>query len=177
MNYVCTYLFLRIKDSHEFRKINPSQTLMNLQYAGCYMVMQGRVCVCVRVFRKHFKSRHGLKSTKLPFEKQCLFLCLCSDMDVSLLHVPYWQSLPVLYLRLIVDLEDVLENGTQPRFGLRIVQHCRADIQIGFRVYAVFTLPSACLGSIICGRDDVCLNYCFCLVYVIKGHHVFDVDI
>ncbi len=26
------YLFLRFKDGHEFRQINPLQTLMNLQY-------------------------------------------------------------------------------------------------------------------------------------------------
>ncbi len=30
--YVCRYLFLRFKDGREFRQINPSQTLMNLQY-------------------------------------------------------------------------------------------------------------------------------------------------
>ena len=28
MNYVCGYLFLQLKDGHEFRQINPSQTLM-----------------------------------------------------------------------------------------------------------------------------------------------------
>ncbi len=32
MNYVCVYLFLRFKDRHEIRQINPSQTLMILQY-------------------------------------------------------------------------------------------------------------------------------------------------
>ncbi len=32
MNYVCRYLFLRDKVGREFRQINPSQTLMNLQY-------------------------------------------------------------------------------------------------------------------------------------------------
>ncbi len=32
MNYVCRYLFLRFKDSRKYRQINPSQTLMNLQY-------------------------------------------------------------------------------------------------------------------------------------------------
>ncbi len=33
-NELCCYnnLFLRFKDGHEFRQINPSQTLMNLQY-------------------------------------------------------------------------------------------------------------------------------------------------
>ena len=32
MNYVYGYLFLRFKDGREFRQINLSQTLMNLQY-------------------------------------------------------------------------------------------------------------------------------------------------
>ncbi len=32
MNYVCGYFFLRFKDGHEFRQINPSQSFMNLQY-------------------------------------------------------------------------------------------------------------------------------------------------
>ncbi len=29
--HMVQYLFLRLKDSHEFRQINPSQTVMNLQ--------------------------------------------------------------------------------------------------------------------------------------------------
>ncbi len=32
MNYVHWYLCLQFKDGREIRQINPSQTLMNLQY-------------------------------------------------------------------------------------------------------------------------------------------------
>ena len=32
MNYFCRYLCLRLKDCREIRQINPSQTLMDLQY-------------------------------------------------------------------------------------------------------------------------------------------------
>ncbi len=37
MNYVCGYLFFQLKDGHRFWQINPSQTLMNLQYYMYYM--------------------------------------------------------------------------------------------------------------------------------------------
>ncbi len=34
------YLFLRFKDDREIRQINPSQTLMNLQYSYKMMLVQ-----------------------------------------------------------------------------------------------------------------------------------------
>ncbi len=34
------YLFLRFKDSHKIRQINPSQILMNLQYVKKCLTMQ-----------------------------------------------------------------------------------------------------------------------------------------
>ncbi len=53
MNYVCGYLFLQFKDSHEFRQINPSQTLMNIQLCDenfrsdvfCYFQIYAVLCI------------------------------------------------------------------------------------------------------------------------------------
>ncbi len=37
------YLFLRVKDGRKIHQINPSQTLMNLQYTE---VTMGTMCIC-----------------------------------------------------------------------------------------------------------------------------------
>ncbi len=41
------YLFLRFKDGHKIHQINPSQTLMNLEYADTYVMSH---CLSLTMF-------------------------------------------------------------------------------------------------------------------------------
>ncbi len=56
------YLFLRFKGGHEIRQINPSQTLMNLQY-----------------HIKHVKGR------RLSLSSHCHSTCTCNTHVLTLL--------------------------------------------------------------------------------------------
>ncbi len=46
MDYVYGYLFLQFDDGREFRQINPSQTLMNLQDASLRVMMNKSEILC-----------------------------------------------------------------------------------------------------------------------------------
>ncbi len=113
MNYVCRYLFLRFKGGRKNHQINPSQTLMNLQYCSClnYKYYSSHYCFIHRGkidifyhYASHWRQKHSwhlmlslsetFRSVRVSLQSQSLHDTVRTILKACSLSLDHLESFP-----------------------------------------------------------------------------------